>query len=106
MVGELKEGNEVQYISSENGYGVTSLVATLVENEFLLLKHRADTQGNGKQKRDDQWTGGEESYRLLEKDGVTTLTTMFDVPSELKELMSNSYPKALERVKVLAEEKD
>ena len=43
MVGELKEGNEIQFISG-NGYGVTSLVEKLVPGELLLLKHRADTQ--------------------------------------------------------------
>jgi uncharacterized protein YndB with AHSA1/START domain len=99
MVGELKEGNEVQYISG-NGFGVTSLVEKLIEGEFLLLRHNADTQGSGK-----QWTGGQESYRLAEKDGTTTLTAVFDVPPELEEYFRVNYPKALERVKVLAENK-
>ncbi len=44
MVGDLKEGNKVQFISA-NGYGVTSLVEKLTPGEFLLLRHRADTQG-------------------------------------------------------------
>jgi uncharacterized protein YndB with AHSA1/START domain len=102
MVGELKEGNEVQYISG-NGYGVTSLIEKLVAGEFLLLRHRADTQEGGKRERENQWTGGKESYSLAEKDGATTLTVAFDVPSELEEMFKVSYPKALERVKVLAE---
>lgn len=103
MVGELKEGNEVQYISAENGYGVTSLVEKLVENEYLLLRHQADTQDTGARDREKQWTGGGESYTLEEKDGVTTLTVALDVPEELEEIMNDSYPRALQRVKVLAE---
>lgn len=103
MVGELKEGNEVQYISAENGYGVTSLVEKLIPNEFLLLRHQADTQDTGKQLREKEWTGGKESYTLAEKDGVTTLTAAFDVPPELEEYFQDNYPKALERVKGLAE---
>lgn len=102
MVGNLKEGNEVQFISA-NGYGVTSLVEKLVEGEFLLLRHSADTQGHGKQEREKEWTGGRESYRLAEKDGTTTVTAAFDVPPELEEYFKVNYPKALERVKVLAE---
>ncbi len=102
MVGEIKEGNEVQYISG-NGYGVTSLVAKLMPGEFLLLRHSADTEGNGKREREKQWTGGEESYTLTEKDGTTTLAVAFDVPSEMEEYFKDNYPKALERVKVLAE---
>lgn len=103
MAGELKEGNEVQFISAENGYGVTSLVEKLVPNEFLLLRHEADTQQAGKQEREKEWTGGKESYSLAEKDGATTLTAAFDVPPELEEYFKANYPKALERVKSLAE---
>lgn len=106
MVGDLKEGNEVQYISSENGYGVTSLVERLVTNEFLLLKHQADTQDNGKRERDQEWTGGSESYQLTETDGTTTLTATFDVPPEMQEYFNIHYPKALDRVKALAERSD
>lgn len=50
MLGELKENNEVQYISAENGYGVTSLVEKVVPNEFLLLRHQADTKDSGETK--------------------------------------------------------
>jgi hypothetical protein len=103
MVGDLQEGNEVQFISSENGYGVTSLVEKLTAGEFLLLRHQADTQEAGNQEREKEWTGGKESYSLAEKDGATTLTVTFDVPPEMEEYFKINYPKALERVKVLAE---
>jgi hypothetical protein len=105
MVGDLKEGNEIQFISSASGYGVTSLVEKLVAGEFLLLRHRADTREEGKREREKEWTGGEESYSLAEKDGVTTLTVAFDVPPELEEYFKDNYPKALQRVKGLAERK-
>lgn len=102
MVGELFEGNEIQFISG-NGYGVTSLVEKLIDGEFVLLRHSADTKENGKQEREKQWTGGTESYSLLAKDGITTLTLASDVPPELEEYFKDNYPKALERIKVLAE---
>ena len=105
MLGELKEGNKVQFISSSSGYGVTSLVEKMTPSEFLLLRHHADTQEEGKRERENEWTGGKESYSLTEKDSLTTLTVVFDVPSELEEEFNISYPKALEQVKVLAEGK-
>lgn len=105
MVGELKEGSEVQFISAENGYGVTSLVEKVVANDFLLLRHHADTQDSGERERADEWSGGTESYRLAEKDDTTTLTVAFDVPPELEEYFTVNYPKALEQVKILAEDK-
>ena len=104
MVGDLKEGNELQFISG-NGYGVTSLVEKFVTGEFLLLRHRADTQEDGKQEREKEWAGGTESYSLAAKDGTTILTVAFDVPPEQEEYFKVNYPKALERVKVLAERK-
>lgn len=105
MVGDLKEGNEIQFISAENGYGVTSLVEKLTPGDFLLLRHQADTQEAGKREREKEWTGGAESYSLSEKDGNTTVTVTFDVPLEMEEYFKVAYPKALERVKILAEAK-
>ncbi len=104
MKGDLKVGSEIQFISG-NGYGVTSLVEKLTPGEFLLLRHSADTQDEGKRERDKQWTGGKESYTLIEKDGTTTLTVSFDVPPELEEYFKINYPKALEKVKMLSERK-
>lgn len=104
MVGELREGNEIQFISG-NGYGVTSFVEKLTTNEFLLLKHSADTKENGKQERDKQWTGGQEWYKLAEKDGTTTLTFASDVPPELEAYFADAYPKVLENIKILSERK-
>ncbi len=104
MIGELKEGNEVQFISVANGYGVTSLVEKVTPGEFLLLRHQADTQETGEQEREKEWTGGEESYTLTEKDGITTLVVAFDVPTELEEYFTVNYPKALKLVKELAEQ--
>ncbi|MBP7807172.1 hypothetical protein KA047_01610 [Candidatus Saccharibacteria bacterium] len=103
MVGELKAGNEVQFISAENGYGVTSLVAEVTPCESLLLKNKADTQKSGTESRDDEWTGGEENYSLTEKEGTTSLSAAFDVPPEMEEYFALNYPKALQRVKELAE---
>lgn len=102
MVGDLKEGKEIQFISG-NGYGVTSLVEKLVPGEFLLLRHHADTKEEGKREREKQWTGGAESFALTEAGGGTTLTVTFDVPPELEKYFTVNYPKALERVRALAE---
>lgn len=103
MVGQLKQGAEVQFISAENGYGVTSLVEKVTPNEYLLLSHEADTKESGTQEREKQWTGGQESYQLKENNSTTTLIVTFDVPPELKDYFNDAYPKALERVKVLTE---
>lgn len=105
MVGDLKKGSEIQFISSENGYGVTSLVEDLVEGEFLSLRHSADTQEQGKREREKEWSGGLEKYALEEVNGVTIVSATFDVPAEMEDYFRSTYPKALQRVKELAERK-
>lgn len=106
MVGVLKEGNVIEFISGSSGYGVTSQVEKLIPNELLLLRHSADTKSGGKQEREKQWTGSKESYSLAEEDGTTMVTVAFEVPPELEEYFKESYPKALEQIKILAEKKD
>lgn len=102
MAGGLIEGNTVQFISA-GGYGVTSLVAKLIPNKYVLFKHQADTQDEGSNVREDQWTGGDEGYTLTYQDGVTALVISFQVPVELEKIMRERYPKALQRVKEFSE---
>lgn len=45
MIGEFQEGNEVQFISAVNGYGVTSLIEELKIHESITLRHSADEEG-------------------------------------------------------------
>jgi len=96
--GEMKEGNEIQFISSVNGYGVTSLVSKLIPNEYVLFKHASDTQNIGTATRDKQWSGGSESYSLIEEKGQTVLTIKSEIPEDLVEIFNTSIPKALERI--------
>lgn len=103
LKGELKEGDIVQFMSSVSGYGVSCLVEKLIPNEFISFRHMEDTKENGTERRDDEWTGGVESYSLHEQDGVTTVTVITEVPPELKETIEVSFPKALKRLKELAE---
>ena len=103
MQGEMKEGNEIQFISSVNGYGVTSLIEKLKPNEFVLFRHSADTKDSGQQEREKEWTGGTESYSLDEKNGVTVLIVKTDVPEEMEEMFNSILPRAMERIKTLAE---
>ena len=103
ILGDLVEGNEIQFISSVNGYGVTSLVKRLIPNEYILFKHASDTQNTGTEIRDKQWTGGSESYTLTENNGSTVLLIKSEIPDELIDVFNISMPKALERIKYLSE---
>lgn len=103
MVGAMKEGAQVQFISAASGYGVTSLIEKLTPNEFVLFRHMTDTKESGAREREDEWTGGQESYALAEHNGTTVLTVELDAPSEQVVTFENRLPKALQRIKELAE---
>ena len=104
MKGEMREGNEIQFISSVNGYGVTSLIVKLIPHEFILFKHEADTRERGQHKRRKEWTGGTESYALVENSGITKLIVKTEVPLEQEDTFNSRLPRALERIKTLSEE--
>ena len=105
MVGKMAEGSEVQFISSVSGFGVTSVIEKLIPHEYIALKQVADTMDSGKQEREKEWTGGMKSYELIEKNGITNLIVKIDVPPGQEETFKVRFPKALERVKILAEKK-
>lgn len=106
-VGDWKEGGKIQFLSSVTGYGVLSMIKKLVPNEYVSFEQLADIKDGKEQPFDDkakEWAGGSESYSLKENAGVTTISVEIDVPDEHKDEFENKFPKALERVKVLAEE--
>ncbi|MBE0601310.1 MAG: SRPBCC domain-containing protein [Firmicutes bacterium] len=103
MQGDLRQGQEVQFLSSVNGYGVTALVEALVPDAFVQFRYQADTQGGGQQTRENQWTGGTEQYILQEQKSGILLTLKMDVPPDLIQTMQSRVPKALDRIKALAE---
>ncbi len=111
MVGDLQEGNEVNFIGNSDGgvsYGVTSRVEKLIPNKYLLFARIADIKvdkDGSIEKRDKQWAGGAEIYELEENHGTVKLSITQDVPDELVEYFETTLPKVLERVKVLAETK-
>ncbi len=103
LKGIMKEGNEIEFISSVNGYGVTSLIEKLNLNEFVLFRHSSDTKEVGKKERKKEWTGGMESYSLIEKGNITLLIVESDIPIELEELFKDRIPKSLDCIKSLSE---
>ena len=105
MVGEMAEGNEVQFISSVSGFGVTGVIEKLIPHEYVAFKQIADTMDSGEQEREKEWTGGTESYELIEKNNIINLIVKIDVPPEQEETFRVRFPKALKRVKILAEKK-
>lgn len=102
---DWKEGSKVLFLNAEN-HGMVSTIAVSTPNEFMSLKHLG-TVKNGVEDLDSeqarQWSGALENYTLKNVNGKTELTVDLDITEEYKDYFLTTWPKALEKLKELAE---
>ncbi len=98
---DWKEGSRIEFLDP-NGNGMFAVIDKLVQNEFMSFKHLGEIR-EGKEQPWDEGASGIENYKLKENDEFTTLTVDLDSPEEYGNMFEDIFPKALERVKELAE---
>lgn len=72
----------------------------------MSFKHMGVLKGGMEQPptaTSESWAGATENYALEEKDGATELTVTMDITPNLNNISAIHFPKALEKVKELAE---
>lgn len=105
-VTDWNEGSKVLFLSPA-GEGMFSTIAKKVPNEFMSFKHLGVVKGGEEQPADEEtkkWSGAMENYSLEEKNGITELTVKMDITEELEQYFKETFPKALESIKALAEQ--
>jgi uncharacterized protein YndB with AHSA1/START domain len=96
---DWEEGERFEFF--ESGVGSYGIIDKLVPNEFVSLRHLGEIREG-----DDHPFDGEErieQYVLEQQGGRTRRTLAQDIPEEHKVMFENAIPKALQRVKQLAE---
>lgn len=104
---DWQEGSKVHFLDGK-GSGMYSEVARRIDAEQMSFRHIGEVKDGVEQLLDErtrQWSGGLESYYLAEKNGATELRTELDMPEEFAGYFREAFPKALEQVKRLAEER-
>ncbi len=104
-VSDWEEGSKVLFLSADGG-GMFSTIARKIPNEFMLFKHVGTVKGGEEQPESEEiksWSGAMENYLLDEKNGVTELTVTIDITEDHEQYFKDTFPKALESVKALAE---
>jgi uncharacterized protein YndB with AHSA1/START domain len=100
-----KEGSEVKFLDPK-GSGMISKVAANRPNEYMSFEHLGEIK-DGVEDRDSEkikeWAGAKENYTLKEVNGKTELKIDMDISEEYKDMFTDMWPKALEKVKELSE---
>lgn len=85
---------------------MVSTIAENIPNEFMSFRHLGvvkDGKEDLEAHKAAEWTGSLENYTLKTENGRTELMVDMDVTNEYKEYFQLTWPKALEKVKELAE---
>ncbi len=101
-----KEGSKVLFLDGK-GSGMVSKVAASKPGEYMSFQHLGEIKDGVEDTTSEKikaWSGSFENYTLEEKDGNTQLKIDMDISDEFKDFFTNTWPKALELVKKLAEE--
>lgn len=104
-VSDWKKGSKILFLGGE-GTGMVSRIDDLVPNEFMSFQHLGEVKDGVEDttsERVQKWAGGRENYTLKTVDGNTELTVDLDIPEEFKEMFSEMFPKALNKIKELSE---
>ncbi|MBD3583575.1 SRPBCC family protein [Flavobacterium selenitireducens] len=91
-----------------NGDGMISEIAQKREPEFLSFRHIGEIMDGKEDTESDKvkaWAGSTEDYTLTEIDGQTEVSVEMDVDGEYAEFFEKTWPRALDHLKSLSEEK-
>jgi hypothetical protein len=96
-----KEGSKVLFLAPDKS-GIYSSIEKHILNKIMSFKHLGNVIDGKEQPIDDKtktWSGATETYTITEERDYNRLTVDIDILDEHVEFMSNTLPKALEKVK-------
>lgn len=101
-VSDWQEGSKIRFLDPGSGSGMSAVIERKRPNEFMSFRHMAEIK-DGQEQPPAEWSGAMENYTLKDNGSGTTLTVDLDAPDEFREVFEEKFPKALQRVKTLAE---
>ncbi|WP_439484268.1 SRPBCC family protein [Cyclobacterium plantarum] len=107
--GSWEKGQKIYFFGTDdkgNRGGMVARIAENIPNQFISIQHYGILDGDkeitaGPQV--EQWAGGLENYHFEETGEKTTVIVAVDVTEEHLEYFDSTYPKALEKLKQIAE---
>lgn len=102
------EGSKVLFTDGK-GSGMVSKIAANKPNEYMSFTHLGEMHNGVEDTTSEkvkQWQGATESYTLTENNGGTKLDVDMDISPDYKDYFQDTWPKAIEVIKSLAESKN
>ena len=100
---DWKKGSKALFHDESGKNGIFAIIQDSVPNKFLSIKHLGELK-DGKEILKPDWGETVENYSLEEHDSITALSIEMDIPTDWKDYFQKTWPKALEKVKLLAED--
>lgn len=104
---DWQEGSKVYFLNGNNE-GMVAIIQKKVPNEYMSFKHVGminkgveDLESEEVQK----WAGATENYTLKNNNGSTELIVDMDIQENYLDYFDETWPKAMDKLKNLAEEK-
>ena len=109
-VGSWSKGSKILFLGPDPNTGkLGGMISRIAENrlhEFISIEHLGMVQDGKEDTTSDAvkaWAGAHENYTFKEKNGVTEVAVDIDVTEDFKEMFEGMWPKALQKLKEIAE---
>lgn len=107
--GTWDKGSKIHFVGTdEHGKkgGMVAEVAEITPNRFVSIRHKGILEGENEITEGaeiENWAGAMENYSFHENNGLTTVTVECDVTEEYADHFKTIWPKALDKLKEIAE---
>lgn len=103
--GSWAQGDKIQFLAP-NGDGMTAVIAENRHREYISIRQLGDIVGGVEDVTSDKvraWAPAYENYTFSDLPGGTEIKVDVEVTPDFVEYMMRTYPKALDKLKMLCE---
>jgi hypothetical protein len=103
--GSWSQGEKIRFLAP-NGDGMVAVIAENRRHELVSIRHLGEISGGAEDTTSEKvraWAPAYENYEFHSDKGSTEVRVSVDVTPEYESYMLDTYPKALNRLKLLCE---
>lgn len=105
---DWKTGSKALFLGGDGNDGMVSRIAESRPNEYVSIEHLGIVKNGVEDTTSDEvkeWAGSHENYTFRDKDGGTEVEVDMDANEKWTEYFEKTWPKALDKLKEVAERK-